>query len=123
VTEADWKVADGMARGLVNRRCDPNEVAKALVFLRAHRDPAKLFQFLDVLAEKGDVFQRSGQTVGYYKEMREACGQLKTYQKQPAVMREVLGWTVRLMRYYRFKSPPSPDSRGTRPRDRRGPRR
>jgi hypothetical protein len=98
--DKDWKTADFIARGLADRDCDPNEVAKAFVYLRTHKDADRFFRFLRVLAERGGALVRSRRTLGYYKTMLELCRPLEAYRTEPGLMCEVLGWTVRLMRFH-----------------------
>jgi hypothetical protein len=96
-----WRSADAIARELVQRECDPNEVQKAFVYLRTHNDGERFFQFLSTLVQHGRFLVRSRRTLDYYKTMLEVCRRhLSAYRSDVAAMKEVLGWTLRLMRFY-----------------------
>jgi hypothetical protein len=124
MTEKDWSVANRMAGELVSRDCDPNEVAKAFAYLRTHpKDPRRFFEFLKTLVDHGRFLVRSGRTLDYYRALQEVCNQhLGQYRSDPKRMAQVLGWAVRLMRYYMLQTPaPSPKERpGQRGPHRRG---
>lgn len=101
MTEQSWQTAHDVARKLVERDCDPNEVHKAFVYLRTRRDSEKFFLFLERLVKNGDFLVRSRRTIDYYKAMLEVCQQhLAKYRTDVKTMSEVLGWAVRLMRFY-----------------------
>lgn len=96
-----WRVADVVARELVERDCDPNEVQKAFVYLRTHKDGERFFRFLNMLVQHGRFLVRSSRTLDYYKVMLEVCRRhLTGYRSDAAAMQQVLGWAVRLMRFY-----------------------
>lgn len=101
LTEQDWESANTIARKLVERDCDPNEVHKAFVYLRTRRDSQKFFHLLQRLVKNGGFLVRSRRTIDYYKAMLEVCQQhLTKYRADVKTMSEVLGWAVRLMRFY-----------------------
>jgi len=90
-----------MAREWVERNTDPNEVAKALTYLRGHPDGPAFFRYLRTVQKDGRAVVRSGRTLEYYRAIRDACRRhLTPYQDNPKAMAEILGWAVRLMRYY-----------------------
>jgi hypothetical protein len=98
------QIADTLAQDLVDDKTDPNEVASALIVLRECGDGAYFFRFLDTVVKDGRAVVRSGRTLDYYRSIRSACNtHLKPYQNKPQVMAEILGWAVRLMRYYRVE--------------------
>ena len=96
-----WQSADAIARELARRDCDPNEVHKALVYLRTHKDGERFFRFLSTLVQHGRFLVRSGRTLDYYKDIQEVCERnLGAFRSDTAAMGQVLGWAVRLMRYH-----------------------
>lgn len=96
-----WRAADAIARELVQRECDPNEVQKAFVYLRTHKDGERFFHFLNTLVHHGRFLVRSSRTLDYYKATLEVCQRhLGAYRSDAATMQQVLGWAVRLMRFY-----------------------
>jgi len=118
LNESQWKVVDIIARELVRQGCDPNEVQKGFVYLRTHKDPERFFRFLRLLVDRGQFLVRSGRTLGYYRTLQEVCQQhLAAYRSDAETMAQILGWAVRLMRYYMAvtPSPPQPTQSGRRP--------
>ena len=110
--ETIHEVADALAQDLNQRRTDPNEVASVLAMLRRSGKGQDLFRYLDTVVQDGRAVVRSGQTLDYYRDIRTACRRhLEPYQDQPKKLAEILGWTVRLMRYYkvspRLEQPPA----------------
>lgn len=96
----DFDTANKMAQQLVRDDTDPNEVSKALEYLVANKDRGKFFNLLRTIEENGFVVIRSNRTIGYYRNILRTCEQyLKDYQ-DPGKMSLILGWAVRLMRYY-----------------------
>lgn len=101
ITEAMWRAAHVIARELVQRECDPNEVQKAFVYLRTHNDAERFFQLLNMLVQHGRFLVRSSRTLGYYRAVLEVCRRhLGAYRSDVAAMQQVLGWALRLMRFY-----------------------
>jgi len=105
-------LADQMAREWVGRNTDPNEVAKALTYLRGHPDGPGFFRYLHTVQEHGGAVVRSGRTLQYYYAIHEVCQRhLRDYQDEPQQMTLILGWAVRLMRYHKVAPklrPPTP---------------
>jgi hypothetical protein len=108
---ADWQTAKAVARGLVNRETDVNEVQKVLAYARMqailnqNRVGANFFSLLETMSRDGRYLVRSGRTLDYYRNLREVCGQyLKDYKgatgERGEKLVEILGWAARLMRYY-----------------------
>ena len=106
LNESQWKVADSIARELVRQGCDPNEVQKGFVYLRTHKDAERFFGFLKLLVQRGQFLVRSGRTLGYYRTLQQVCQQhLAAYRSDAKTMAQILGWAVRLMRYYMAVTP------------------
>lgn len=98
--ERSLDLADEIARKLFNR-ADVNELANCVDFLRANPDGKLFFDYLDTITEKGRSVIRSGRTLDYYRAIRNVCRHyLIPYEESPQKMAQVLGWAVRLMRYY-----------------------
>jgi cold shock CspA family protein len=120
----ELETADLIARSLAAHGTDPNEVASALATLRDMNEGSQFFRFLDTVVRDGQAVVRSGRTLDYYRHIRDVCREyLSPYQGEPKEMAYILGWAIRLMRYYRVEGQVS---RGTaRPartkRDRRRP--
>jgi hypothetical protein len=123
MTESMWQIAHTIARDLVQRECDPNEVQKAFVYLRTHKDGERFFRFLNTLVQHGRFLVRSGRTLDYYRAMLEVCQQhLTPYRGNAEAMAQLLGWAVRLMRFYMAQpteTPPRPAPRPRQPQQRR----
>lgn len=108
LSEAQWQVADAIARQLVIDGTDVNELRKAIAYLREHldRDGAgrKFFDYLKVLVRSGDSIGHSRRTSDYYRSLDAVCSQyLSSYQEDAPKMLLLLSWAARLVFYY--KSP------------------
>ena len=102
-----------IARALAQRDTDPNELAKVATYLRTHLDGVQFFRLLDTMVKNGQHLVRTGRTLDYYRDIQDVCQQyLGPYrnakEKKAEEMAQILGWAVRLMRYYRgVGGPPS----------------
>ncbi len=97
----DFEVAHDIAQQLVENETDVNEVSKALEYLILCKDTKKFFMFLRKIINNGFVVVRSNKTLDYYRNILDACNDhLKSYNDYKD-MSEILGWAIRLMRYYR----------------------
>jgi cold shock CspA family protein len=113
--------ADAIAQTLVGSRVDPNEVASVLTSLRDMNDGKRFFLFLETVVREGQAVVRSGRTLDYYRHILEVCLEhLTPYEEKPDEMARILGWAIRLMRYYRVEGAAD---RGMRTHKRTGPRR
>lgn len=106
LSEKEWNIASAIAHDLVLEKIDPNEVKKALEYLRTFRSENNLgkrfFQYLGTLSANGRQIGHSKKTIGYYKSLEKACkNHLQSYQDQPQLILIILGWATRLMRYYK----------------------
>jgi len=98
--------AHAMAIDWVQRDMDHNEVAKVATYLYSHLRVDDFFQFLETLATDSDCLERSNQTARYYRDIHDVCNQhLGNYRhgslERTREMSQILGWAVRLMRYYK----------------------
>jgi hypothetical protein len=95
-----------IARTLAQRDTDLNELAKVATYLRTHLDGAQFFRLLDTMVKNGQHLARTGRTLDYYRDIQDVCQQhLGPYrnakEKKAEEMAQILGWAVRLMRYYK----------------------
>lgn len=108
MTEADWEVAHTIAQTLVQQEMDVNELGKAIAYLRfaIQQNPknagTQFFNYLKTLVKQGKSIGHSGKTPEYYRNLDKACrSHLQPYQAKPLILLHVLGWTARLIRYYK----------------------
>jgi hypothetical protein len=113
--------ARAMAQALVKRDTDINEFAKVATYVRTHHNGTQFFRLLETMVKDGHLV-RSGRTLDYYRNIQEVCRQhLGTYRQakdeQAQELAEILGWTTRLMRFYKEQGvPPAERQTATRAR-------
>ncbi len=101
LTNQEWNIAHAIARDLIVSETDPNEVKKILEYLRKFQSK-NFFEYLKTFATKGHQIGHSGRTIEYYRNIETVCKKhLIDYQDQPQLMLNILGWTTRLMKYYK----------------------
>lgn len=105
LTDAQWPIADAIARQLVIEGTDVNELRKAMAYLRDRRDQAdagkKFFDYLKTLVRHGNAIGHSKRTLDYYQSLDAVCSQyLANYQDAPLRMLHILSWAARLVQYY-----------------------
>lgn len=106
LTEVQWQVAHAIARQLVIEDMDVNELRKTISYLREYvdrKDAGKaFFDYLKTLVRKGNQIGHSKRTIDYYKSLDAACETyLKDYQDKAPQMLMILGWSARLVQYYK----------------------
>ena len=108
MNEQQWNTAHILAQRLVTEITDVNEVGKVISYLRnavnQQQDDAgtRFFKYLQTLTRNGRQIGHSGRTSDYYRNIDKACREnLTAYEKDASTMLEILGWTSRLMRYYK----------------------
>jgi hypothetical protein len=89
-----------LAADLAGAQIDPNEAQKALAYLRTKKDAKQFFEYLRAINKDGRAVIRSGQTLGYYRDLLVAC-ERHLRGMQADEMAQTLGWAIRLLRYYR----------------------
>ncbi len=89
-----------LAADLAGARVDINEAQKALAYLRKARTPQQFFDYLRAIVRDGRAVIRSGQTLGYYRDLLAAC-ERHLRGMDADRMAQTLGWAIRLLRYYR----------------------
>ena len=110
LTEAQWQIADAIARQMVLDGADVNELRKAIAYLRetVDREAAgkNFFDYLKTLVRHGDTIGHSKKTVEYYRSLDIICTQyLVNYQDDAPKMLFLLGWAARLVKYYKDGAP------------------
>ena len=120
--DTSLSVAQEIARELTKSKTDVNELAKAFTHLRTHKNGREFFKLLDTMVTDGGYLVRSGRTLDYYREIYRVCDKyLRDYRDKPDEMAEILGWAIRLMRYYAAEpglTPPQPPEPSLRPEKR-----
>lgn len=92
--------AELLAADLAGARVDPNEAQKALTYLHTKKHVKQFFEYLQAINKNGGAVIRSGQTLGYYRDLLVAC-ERHLRGMQADEMAQTLGWAIRLLRYYR----------------------
>ena len=102
-----WEVAHDIAFELVDQGTDPNEFGKVISFIRQHQnnDDAKnhLLLMVQRLANSNNALIRSRQTQRSYRNIQEACQKHLHNTSKTDELLCILGWSLRLMRYYRVE--------------------
>ncbi|MEA5513325.1 hypothetical protein [Nodularia sp. UHCC 0506] len=106
LTEAESQLAHNLAITLVKDETDVNEVGKVIAYLRSIVEQPeagrRFFSYLKTLVINGRQIGHSGRTAGYYRSIESACHEyLQSQQAHPQAMLKILGWAMRLMRYYK----------------------
>ncbi len=106
LTETESQLAHNLAITLVKEDTDVNEVGKVIAYLRSIVEEAdagrRFFTYLKTLVTNGKQIGHSGRTTDYYRSIERACNQyLQNEQKNAQKMLKILGWAMRLMRYYK----------------------
>lgn len=111
LTDAQWQIADAVARQLVIDGTDVNELRKAISYLRECLNSAQtgedqagksFFDYLKTLVRQGQTIGHSKRTIDYYRSLDDVCSQyLSDYQADAPVLLHLLGWAARLVQYYK----------------------
>ncbi|XDE60410.1 hypothetical protein AB3M80_16365 [Arthrospira platensis BEA 1257B] len=106
LSERQWQIAHKIAIDLVINGADVNELGKALFYLRAIQqepDAGKRFlTYLETLVKQGNRIGYSKTTPQYFAMIESVCKQhLKGDIENSVTMLKILGWSFRLMRYYK----------------------
>ena len=113
--DESMKTAERVAQELVRSQTDPNEVAKVAGYLRNHSG-REFFELLNTMVTDGQQLVRSGRTLDYYREIRRVCDKyLRPYRDRSGEMAQILGWAVRLMRYYQVRPAPAKPGKASHP--------
>ncbi|MEA5573549.1 hypothetical protein [Calothrix sp. UHCC 0171] len=106
LTETESQLAHNLAITLVQEDTDVNEMGKAIAYLRSIINQpdagTRFLKYLKTLVTNGRQIGHSGRTIDYYRNIDRACSKyLQNYQNNPDSMLKILGWAMRLMRYYK----------------------
>ena len=106
LTDAQWQIADAIARQMVLESADINELRKAMAYLRETVDRENagknFFDYLKTLVRHGETIGHSKRTVEYYRSLDAICSRYLTdYQEDAPRMLFLLGWAARLVKYYK----------------------
>ena len=102
-----WSIAHDIAFDLVDWGTDPNELGKVVAFMRRCKgeDDSKdrLMSLVQRLANTRNALIRSRQTQRFYRNIQEACETHLHDVSDTGKILTILGWSLRLMRYYRVE--------------------
>ena len=105
MNEKQWGIAHNLAADMVKQGTDPNEFGKVVAFMRQYRGEANakdlLMLLLQRLVDSPNAPIRSDQTPEYYQKIQNACKEHLSDVSDTSELMIVLGWGMRLMRYYR----------------------
>ena len=114
-----WIIAHDIAFDLVDWGTDPNELGKVIAFLRRNKDDDtvknRLMSLVQRLASSRNALIRSRQTQGFYQNIQEAYEKHLYNINDTTELLSILGWSLRLMRYYRVE--PKRATEEQRPRE------
>jgi hypothetical protein len=115
LTEPQWQSVHEISIFFVKeqQRLEPDkegisaELGKVIAYLRASVSKpdagSKFFEYIKILADNGKQIGHSGKTLDYYRSIEDSCDRfLSDYQADGLAMLQMLGWTSRLMRYYKI---------------------
>jgi hypothetical protein len=114
LTDEEWEIAHAIAHTLskdqirIEVKSDGivSELKKVIAYLHNltnRKDITdKFFTYLKTLVEKGQNIGHSNQTPEYYRCIEKACRKyLQDYQADAQTLLKILGWSSRLIRYYK----------------------
>ncbi len=102
-----WSIAHDIAFNLVDWGTDPNELGKVVAFMRRYKAESdaknRLMSLVQRLANTRNALIRSRQTQRFYRNIQEACETHLHDVNDTGEILTILGWSLRLMRYYRVE--------------------
>ena len=102
-----WSTAHDIAFDLVDWGTDPNELGKVIAFVRSYQNDSEVKnRFLSLVQRLGNTRNaliRSRQTQRFYRNIQEACEKHLHDISDTGDILTILGWSLRLMRYYRVE--------------------
>ena len=102
-----WSIAHDIAFDLVDWGTDPNELGKVVAFMRRYKAESdaknRLLSLVQRLANTRNALIRSRQTQRFYRNIQEACETHLHDVNDTGEILTILGWSLRLMRYYRVE--------------------
>lgn len=106
-TQVNFKTAQALAADLAGAEVDVNEAQKVLAYVRNKRQSTALFSYLDAVVTNGNIVIRSGRTMDYYRNLQRACTHHLDGMEYDELL-QTLGWSLRLLRYYRQEPEAAP---------------
>lgn len=104
MNEKQWEIAHDLACELIDNETDRNEFGKVAAFMRRYQraDNAKdmFVSLLQRLANDNNAPIQSNRTPGYYQNIQKSCERYLKDISDSDEMMLILGWCMRLMRYY-----------------------
>ena len=92
---------------MVDWGTDPNELGKVVSFMRRYKGESdaknRLMSLIQRLANTRNALLRSRQTQRFYRNIQEACETYLHDVSDTGEILTILGWSLRLMRYYRVE--------------------
>lgn len=102
-----WSIAHDIAFNLVDWDTDPNELGKVVAFMRRYKGESnaknRLISLVQRLANTRNALIRSRQTQRFYQNIQKACETHLHDVSDTGEILTILGWSLRLMRYYRVE--------------------
>ena len=102
-----WLIAHDIAFDLVDWGTDPNELGKVIAFMRRCKGESnakdRLMSLVQRLANTRNALIRSRRTQKFYQNIQEACETHLYDVSDTGEILMILGWSLRLMRYYRVE--------------------
>lgn len=105
--EKQWTIAYDIAFDLVDRGTDPNELEKVIAFVRQNRAESDLKERLTSLVQRlsssRNALIRSRRTQRFYRNIQDTFKEHLNDIEDTTELLLILGWSLRLMRYYRIE--------------------
>ena len=105
--EKQWSSAHDIAFELVDRGTDPNELGKVIAFVRQNKAESdikdRLTSLVQRLSSTRNALIRSHQTQRFYRNIQESFEEHLHDIEDTTELLLILGWSLRLMRYYRVE--------------------
>ena len=102
-----WTIAHDIAFDLVDWGTDPNELGKVVAFVRRNKQEDKIKDRLKSLVQRlsntRNALIRSRQTQRFYRNIQDAFEKHLHDIEDTKELLLILGWSLRLMRYYRVE--------------------
>ena len=102
-----WSIAHDIAFDLVDWGTDPNELGKVVAFVRRYQNDNeaknRLLSLVQRMASTQNALIRSHQTQRFYRNIQQACEKHLYDISNTSEILAILGWSLRLMRYYRVE--------------------
>lgn len=105
--EQHWELTKQIALQLRADDVDPNELRKVIRYLQVYSGKpgyTKLFEYLDDLKSLGSKYAQTKKTPQYYASLQRILSEhlkISEVQQDPALILQILGWSVRLMYFYK----------------------